>query len=394
MFHAYWEKIVSLLHYKQRNMAGLYIHIPFCARRCLYCDFFTQTDQTQQTAYVDTLIREMEMEAAYLNGQPLQTIYFGGGTPSQLPPADFERIFQAVERCFGLSSCREITLEANPDDLTPDYVRALHDLPFNRISMGIQSFDAADLSFLHRRHTARQAIDAVDLCKSNGLTNISIDLMYGLPGQTPEKWACNLEKALALDVPHISAYHLIYEEGTGLYRLLQSGQITPVEEEVSVALFASLIDHLSGAGYEHYEISNFARPGYMARHNSSYWDGAHYLGLGASAHSYNGTERKWNVASLPTYLQGIADGKPAIEREQLDIRTSYNDYVITRLRTRWGIDPGEINRLFGEKCFTYFLKQIKLYVKKGLLEQENDHIRLSRDGIFISDGIMSALMMI
>lgn len=375
-------------------MAGLYIHIPFCARRCLYCDFFSNTDQSYQTAYVDALIREMEREASYLKGELLDTIYFGGGTPSLLQAADFERIFEAIQKHFDTADCQEVTLEANPDDLTADYLRSIRPLPFNRISMGIQSFDPEDLRFLQRRHTREQAIEAVYRCKEAGITNLSIDLMYGLPGQTPEKWERNLKEALALDIPHISAYHLIYEEGTGLYRLLQAGKISPVEEEASVTLFTQLIDTLTGAGYAHYEISNFARPGYISHHNSSYWNGANYLGLGASAHSYNGTERKWNVSSLPAYLKGIADGTSISEKEDLDLRTRYNDYIITRLRTMWGIDPVELEQLFGTDLFTYFDKQVQLYVKKGLIEEPNNHFRLSREGIFISDSIMSTLLKI
>ena len=254
-------------------MAGLYIHIPFCSKRCLYCDFFSSTDLHFQKPFIDALIREMELRQNYLKQEPLETVYFGGGTPSLLPPETFNRLFDAIERLFGLGQCKEITLEANPDDLTPDYVAALRDLPFNRISMGIQSFQDKDLVFLNRRHTCRQAIQAVERCQANGLEEISIDLIYGLPGQTQAEWENNLEEALKLAVPHISAYHLTYEEGTALYKLLAAGKITPAGEEQSVSFFATLIDRLTASGYQHYEISNFALSGHHARHNSSYWKG-------------------------------------------------------------------------------------------------------------------------
>ena len=211
-------------------MAGLYIHIPFCAKRCLYCDFFSNTDMKFKEPYIDAAIREMELRQEYIGGEPLDTIYFGGGTPSQLQQADFERIFEAADRLFGTSSCTEITLEANPDDMTPEYVASLRNLPFNRISMGVQSFKEKDLRFLNRRHNREQALRAVGLCKENGIQNISIDLIYGLPGQTLEEWQENLDDAIRLEIPHISAYHLIYEEGTALYKLMEAGKVTPILE--------------------------------------------------------------------------------------------------------------------------------------------------------------------
>ena len=267
-------------------MAGLYIHIPFCSKRCLYCDFFSSTDLHFQKPFINALIREMELRQNYLKQEPLETVYFGGGTPSLLPPETFNRLFDAIERLFGLGQCKEITLEANPDDLTPDYVAALRDLPFNRISMGIQSFQDKDLVFLNRRHTCRQAIQAVERCQANGLEEISIDLIYGLPGQTQTEWENNLEEALKLAVPHISAYHLTYEEGTALYKLLAAGKITPAGEEQSVSFFATLIDRLTASGYQHYEISNFALSGHHARHNSSYWNGPSEFRTGRVGRAY------------------------------------------------------------------------------------------------------------
>ena len=372
-------------------MAGLYIHIPFCAKRCLYCDFFSNTDMKFKEPYIDAAIREMELRQEYIGGEPLDTIYFGGGTPSQLQQADFERIFEAADRLFGTSSCTEITLEANPDDMTPEYVASLRNLPFNRISMGVQSFKEKDLRFLNRRHDREQALRAVGLCKENGIQNISIDLIYGLPGQTLEEWQENLDDAIRLEIPHISAYHLIYEEGTALYKLMEAGKVTPIEEDLSVTLFSTLINRLTEAGYLHYEISNFGRPGYFSRHNSSYWTGTKYIGIGPSAHSYDGESRQWNISSL-RYLQGIKAGIPDIEIEELDINTKYNDFIITGLRTMWGIRTADIRERFGEEKQTYLEQQAATYLRQGLLIRENDTLTLSKKGIFISDGIMSDLL--
>lgn len=373
-------------------MAGLYIHIPFCTKRCLYCDFFSNTEMKYKEPYLSAVIRELELRKDYLEGEPVETIYFGGGTPSQLQAADFSRIFEAIHRLFDVSPCVEITLEANPDDMTPGYVAGLQTLPFNRISMGVQSFKEEDLRFLNRRHNREQALLAVDLCKKNGLENISVDLIYGLPGQTLEEWKQNLDTVIRLDIPHISAYHLIYEEGTALYKLKEAGKIIPVDEDLSVALFTSLIDQLTANGYLHYEISNFARPGMLSRHNSSYWIGKKYLGIGPSAHSYNGQNRQWNISSLPGYLQAIDKGVPDIEIEYLDINTRYNDFIITGLRTMWGIKFNEIQQQFGKDKLIYCQKQAAPYLKQGLLIEKDDTLTLSRNGVFISDSIMSDLL--
>ena len=375
-------------------MAGIYIHIPFCAKRCLYCDFFSSTDMQFKTPYIQAIIREMELRKDYIDNEPIETIYFGGGTPSQLGEKDFEKIFDAINRIFDTSQCQEITLEANPDDMTPEYVASLQKLPFNRISMGVQSFQEKDLRFLNRRHNREQAIRAVALCKEHGISNINIDLIYGLPGQTLDEWSLNLEEAILLDVPHISAYHLIYEERTARYKLLKEGGITPVDEELSVSLFSTLINRLTKAGYLHYEISNFARPGYISQHNSSYWLSKKYIGIGAAAHSYNGSNRLWSVSSLPLYLKGIATETPAVEIEELDENTQYNDFIITRLRTMWGIQLQKIKELFGEEKWNYLKQQAEPYLQQDLLNLQNETLKLSKKGIFISDGIMSDLLWI
>lgn len=373
-------------------MAGLYIHVPFCAKRCIYCDFFTSTNQENKSAYVEAVCKELVLRRDYLKGEALQTIYFGGGTPSQLTVIDFERIFQTIRQYYNIDTCEEITLEANPDDMTPEYVSSLHALPFNRVSMGVQSFQPKDLLFLNRRHNRQQAIDAVTTCKANHLHNISIDLIYGLPGQTPDEWNRNLEEAIALDVPHISAYHLIYEEGTPLMKLKAAGRVNPVSEDSSESFFTILIHKLKEAGYLHYEISNFARPGFYAKHNSSYWNETKYLGVGPSAHSYDKESRQWNIASMKGYLTGITMGRPNFEKEILDPNTKYNEYIITGLRTMWGIQLDRISQEYGTEKKAFCLKQASSYLKNGLLLHENDILKLSPKGIFISDRIMSDLL--
>jgi oxygen-independent coproporphyrinogen-3 oxidase len=345
-----------------------------------------------KTAYVEAVMRELELQKEYLNGEPLETVYFGGGTPSQLQADDFERILETVYRCHNVVTGAEITLEANPDDLTPAYLSALQTLPFNRISLGIQSFRDADLRMLHRRHDSRQAVEAVRRCREYGYGNLSMDLIYGIPGQTVERWKENLEVALQLNVPHLSAYHLSYEEGTTLHRQWQSGAVCPVDEETSVQLYYTLICMLADAGYLQYEISNFCKPDCFARHNSSYWTGRKYLGVGPAAHSFDCASRQWNIASMEEYLRGIMRGEPAVEKECLDLRTQYNDYVITRLRTMWGIRLADLRETFGTELSGYFLRQAQPHIRNGLLLETDETFRLTPRGAFISDGILSDLM--
>ena len=270
----------------------------------------------------------------------------------------------------------------------------LRRLPINRISMGIQTFQEETLKLLHRRHTARQAIEAFQLCREAGFRNISIDLMYGLPGETLDTWKEDLQQAIALHPEHISAYHLIYEEGTALWKLRDEHQVEEADEDLSVTLFKNLIDELKQAGYQHYEISNFCLPGLHSRHNSSYWTGKKYLGCGPSAHSFNGSSRQWNIASLDNYLKGIASGKPNYEIEELDLYTRYNDFVITSIRTCWGMSLSRLRSEYGEELYRYCLRMAKSHLEQGVLETEEDTLRLTQEGIFISDGIMSDLLFV
>lgn len=373
-------------------MAGIYIHIPFCKTRCIYCDFYSTTRSEMKERYILALCRELEMRQDYLQNEPVETIYFGGGTPSQLSAVDFERIFATIDRLFGREHCREITLEANPDDLTPEYLHSLSRLPFNRISMGIQTFNDTTLKLLKRRHTALQAIQAVAACRQAGFQNISIDLIYGLPGETLERWKADLQQAIALNVEHISAYHLIYEEGTPLYIMCKNHQVEEVDEESSVDFFSLLIDQLTEAGYEQYEISNFCRPGKLSQHNTSYWQGTKYLGCGPSAHSFNGDSREWNSSSIDAYIEGINQGMRVFETEQRDETTRYNEFILTSLRTVWGISLNQLQSTFNDKLYHYCLRIADKHLQSGTLELRNNALCLSRKGIFVSDGIMSDLL--
>ena len=375
-------------------MAGIYIHIPFCKRRCIYCDFFSTTQSEKKSAYVHALCKELDMRKDYLEGEDIETIYLGGGTPSQLTQEELEKIFSTLYNIYKVKENAEITLEANPDDLTPEYIHMLRTLPINRISMGIQTFQEETLKLLHRRHTAQQAIEAVQHCREAGFLNISIDLMYGLPGETLETWKEDLQQAIALHPEHISAYHLIYEEGTALWKLREQNQVEEADEDLSVTLFKTLIEELTHAGYEHYEISNFCLPGLHSRHNSSYWTGKKYLGCGPSAHSFNETSRQWNVASLNKYIQSIQQGELDYEIEELDIYTRYNDFVITTIRTHWGMSLSHLRSTYGENLYQYCLRMAKPHLEQGVLEIKEDTLKLTKEGIFISDGIMSDLLFV
>ena len=373
-------------------MAGIYIHIPFCKRRCIYCDFFSTTQSEKKPAYVSALCQELEIRKDYLEGEDIETIYLGGGTPSQLTHEELEAIFTYIYKTYRVNPDAEITLEANPDDLTSEYVAMLRQLPINRISMGIQTFQEETLKLLHRRHTATQAIEAFQRCREAGFQNISIDLMYGLPGETLETWKQDLQQAIDLRPEHISAYHLIYEEDTALWKLREQHQVEEADEDLSVLLFSTLIDKLTEAGYQHYEISNFCLPGLHSRHNSSYWTGKKYLGCGPSAHSFNGTSRQWNVASLEKYMKGIELGNPDYEIEELNLYTRYNDFVLTSIRTSWGMPLSYLHTAFGEELYNYCLRMARPHIREGVLEIREDVLKLTRRGIFVSDGIMSDLM--
>ena len=369
-------------------MAGIYIHVPFCKKRCLYCDFFSNINMNKKSYYVEAVCRELLERKNYLKKDKIKTIYFGGGTPSQLDESDFNAIFDAIYSNYDITEVKEITLEANPDDINNDYINILKKFPFNRVSLGIQSFDDEDLKFLNRRHDAAKAVTTVESLQKAGFDNISIDLMYGLPGQTKEKWQKNLDIATSLNVPHVSSYHLIYEESTAMYKLLKQGKISQVDEDTSLEMFRMLISHLKANGFIHYEISNFAKDGYFSMHNSSYWKGVKYIGIGPSAHSYDGNTRSWNPSDMDSYISG----NYTQETEELSNEEKYNDYILTSMRTMWGLDLNEVKDRFGNVMYEYCIKQAKPYIERMLISDKDNRLTITPEGIFISDSIMSDMM--
>ena len=369
-------------------MSGLYIHIPFCKSRCIYCGFYSTTNERFRQQYVDALCRELALRKGYVEG-PWHTVYIGGGTPSQLSASELCQLFSAID----CSKAVEVTMECNPDDITPDYAAVIASLPINRVSMGAQTFNDERLHFLHRRHTSSEVESAINILRRAGINNISIDLMYGFPDETLDDWKEDIRRAVCLGVEHLSAYSLMFEEGTPLYRLLEKGKVDEADEELSREMFYLLSDRMKSAGYEHYEISNFARPGYRSRHNSSYWQHVPYLGIGASAHSFDGNSRQWNVADLCQYIESVKEGKPQYERETLDADTLYDEVVMLSLRTAEGIDLNKLAGRFGVERLNYCMDNAQKYIVNGLLEQTIDnHLRLTRQGFFVSDMVMSDLM--
>lgn len=372
-------------------MSGLYVHIPFCASRCIYCGFYSTTQAVLRLRYVDAVCREMDLRQEEFNTlAPIKTIYFGGGTPSQLSISQLEQLFHSIAATMkGQSDFAdmEITLEANPDDVTEEFARDLRRLPVNRVSLGAQTFSDARLQFIHRRHTSAQVGMAVERLRKAGIQNISIDLMFGFPEETLSDWEKDVEAAISLQTEHISAYALTYEEGTPLYRLQQAGKVQPLGEETLRAMYFLMKERLEAAGYEHYEISNFARR--RSQHNSGYWQACPYIGLGAAAHSYSGTTRSWNVSDLQQYITSIEQGRRPHETETLDAPTRYNDLIVTALRTREGIPFA----LLDAKQRQYLLQQAAPMIERGLLQATADHLHLTAEGLFISDNIMVDLLL-
>jgi len=372
-------------------MSGLYIHIPFCKSRCIYCGFYSTTQSHLRQRYVDAVCREMEglSDSSATTQGKIETIYLGGGTPSQLNEAQLHQLFIYINKVYGMEHVKEVTMECNPDDITVKYAAILSQLPINRISMGVQTFSNDRLHFLHRRHTAEQIPVAVERLRQAGIRNISIDLMYGFPGETLDEWHQDIDAALSLNIEHLSAYALMYEEGTPLHRLLEKGVVSEIDEELNLQMYSDLIDRLKANGYEHYEISNFAKPGYRSRHNSNYWNQTPYIGLGAAAHSFDGYAcRCWNTAHLMTYIEGIENGTPIFEQEILDTDTRYNDIVMTALRTCEGLNMA----MLSPKQQTFCMKEAQRFINDKLLEKVGSHIRLTRRGLFVSNMIMSELM--
>lgn len=338
------------------------------------------------------MLLEMEQRENYLTNKHITTVYFGGGTPSTLSIDNVKLLLDTVKKRFNLLPDTEITLEANPDDLSFEYLKSLREIGVNRLSMGIQSFDDAQLAFIHRRHTAETAVQAVKNAQQVGFNNISIDLIYGLPAQTLQSWKNQLKKAFTLNVQHISAYGLTYEKNTVLWKQRQQGKVMPADDELMIAMYEYLVEKCTENGFEQYEISNFAKQGFRSRHNSAYWTQTPYLGIGPSAHSFDGASRQWNMASLTQYCKNLEEEKPYFEREELTENDQYNDYVMVRLRTREGIYLEYIQKNFGEKSLVYLMKNAQKHLDTNHLEQKNNFLSLTQKGILISNQIMEDLM--
>ncbi|GHU99827.1 coproporphyrinogen III oxidase [Bacteroidia bacterium] len=373
-----------------RTVAGIYIHIPFCKRKCNYCDFYSCTSLELAEPFLSALEREMELRREELPVGPIATLYIGGGTPSLLTPVQADRLIGAVGRHWDCSALRETTMEVNPDDVRGDYLEQIARLGVDRLSIGLQSLVDGDLQLLGRRHDTAKALAAVAAARRAGFDNLSVDLIYGIPGMSLARWGDNLRRVVDLDAPHISAYHLSVEEGTPLASMVRRGELTEVDEDQSGEQFDLLCRTLGEAGYEHYEISSFARPGFRAVHNSAYWSGEPYLGLGPSAHSYDGRRRSWNVASTEGYIEGgdIRQGEELGERER------YNEYVMTALRRIEGVDMATLRRLFGPRQASYFERCATEQVQKGRLLRGGDNYRIDEPNMLVSNEIIASLFSI
>jgi len=371
---------------------GIYIHIPFCKQACHYCDFHFSTSLKHKDRILSAIITEMKLRTNELSGT-IQTIYFGGGTPSLLTSDELNRIMNAVYDTFIVAENPEITLEANPDDLSNEILKQLAASPINRLSIGVQSFFEEDLKLMNRAHNAEEAVRSIQLAKKY-FDNLSIDLIYGIPEMTNQRWLKNIEQALALDVPHLSCYALTVEPKTALEQFIKKGIVPPVEDDVAQEHHALLVDRLETAGYENYEFSNFSKPGSHSQNNTAYWQGKPYLGVGPSAHSYDGNQRSWNVANNTKYLKSIEDGKLPLEREELSKIDKYNEHVMTRLRTKNGIILTEVKDYFGDKYLDYLLQQAKEYIASQHLFLNDTHLQVTKKGKFLSDGIAASLFLV
>ena len=373
-------------------MAGIYIHIPFCKTHCNYCDFYSVDSTDLFLELVEAICKEIEIRKSYLDSEKISTIYFGGGTPSFISTKDLNKILSKIFEVFTISTKAEITIEVNPDDITESRAKKYIAMGFNRVSIGIQSFSDKYLQFLNRRHNSAQALKSIELLKKAGFSNISIDLIYGIPGLTLKEWESTLEKALSVNVNHISAYHLSYEKGTVLYSLHRKGLIEPITEDESEWSYKILCRILKRNGFDHYEISNFSKTGFQSRHNQSYWENEKYLGLGPSAHSFDQKSRQWNFSDNKKYIAEVARQGKFYNYEKLSKQDRYNEYLLTRLRTKKGISLNSLADLFGEPYFTYFNKQAIRHMRVGdLIHKKDGTVYIPERKWFISDGILADL---
>lgn len=375
-------------------MAGIYFHIPFCKKACHYCDFHFSTSLNQKEDMVKAILMEMKARQTYLVGQKIDTIYFGGGTPSLLKADEINRLIDAVYDLFEVNDGVEITLEANPDDLLKDGLQNIRATPVNRLSIGIQSFRDEDLKWMNRAHRAADADYAVKGAQDMGIENITVDLIYAIPGLSMLDWQRNVQRVIDMNVPHVSAYCLTIEDRTAFGNWYKKGQLVPAPDEMAGEHFLFLVERLKEAEIFLYEVSNFSKKGFESKHNSAYWEGAHYLGLGPSAHSYNGDSRSWNVANNPRYMKGIFTHEEVSETEQLDLRTRYNEWIMTGLRRTKGISIEKARSTFGVDLLTQFEQDLQAYLEQGDAVVENGFLKLSTLGFLIADRIASDLFIL
>ena len=374
-------------------MASIYIHIPFCKQACHYCDFHFSTSMGKKEEMIQAIARELVMRKDEFATVTIDCMYFGGGTPSVLEIREIEHIIATIYEHYTVSKTPEITLEANPDDLLIEKIRQLAASPINRLSIGVQSFFREDLKLMNRAHNEQDAISCIRLVKPY-FDNISIDLIYGIPGMTQERWLKNLEQALDFTIPHISAYALTVEPKTALAHFIEQQIIAPVDDAVAREHHQILVSTLEAAGYENYEFSNFGKSGYYSKNNTAYWEGQSYIGIGPGAHSYNGKRRAWNISNNPKYIKSIGENSLPQEIEVLSLTDRYNEYVMTRLRTQKGVALDEMDSAFGARFKTYMLDQAGSHIKEGLLQLQNNQLTITQKGKFLSDGIAADLFMI
>ena len=371
-------------------MSGIYIHIPFCKQACHYCDFHFSTQMKKKDAMVDALVQEMELRKNELGDEVIETIYFGGGTPSVLELQELERLIQAVYDHYKVIENPEITLEANPDDLSKSRIIQLSKSPVNRLSIGIQSFFEEDLKLMNRAHNAQEAENCIEEAVQH-FDNITIDLIYGIPGMGHDRWRANIQKALDYGLPHISSYALTVEPKTALEKLIQKGTVPQVDDSQAQEQFHILMDLLEEQGFVNYEISNFGKPGYFSKNNTAYWQGKKYLGIGPSAHSYDGLFRAWNIRNNSIYIKQIQQGILPSEKETLTVTDRYNEYVMTGLRTIWGVSKEKIAKEFGTSYANYLEQQSEKFIEQQLLFWEDAILRTTKQGKFLADGIAADL---
>jgi len=374
-------------------MAGIYIHIPFCKKFCYYCDFYHIISSDDNSIYIDALLKETLLRRLYLENETISTIYFGGGTPSVFSIIELERILNYINKLFRVEETCETTIELNPDDVNPVYLAGLKKLNINRISLGVQSWRDSDLKMLNRRHDSAQAARALREIFMKGFENVTIDLIYGIPGMSTQEWASNLDFTFSFNIKHFSAYHLTFEPGTVFGKMLEKGHIKEIDEEESNTLFNILMEKAESSGFIHYEISNFGKDGYLSIHNSNYWKQVNYLGLGPSAHSFNGYSRQWNIRDLKGYIKAINNGKSFFEKEELDSKTRFNEYIMTSLRTMWGIDLDYVERTFEKEGYDYIVNLAVRFKEYGMIKYDKNSLVLTNQGKMISDNIISEFMM-